>query len=866
MTTVLGLVWACAVVLASRETWERWGALMLDTIRNPPAFPSGADLVHATGRHSLTVAAVAVLAACSFLAGRGFASFLRAGSAGAVERRCVALGFGWAAVAFLLLGLALTGLFFPPLVLAAVLAAGFAGLRGWRRSLGLAPGRPDRGTFLVFAVAGAPGLLLMFANILPDGFYDTYASHMAAPDHVLKLHRLVTANQHYTINYQLHSELLNALAVILNRDEIAHLISLIPFVAGLGVASAWLARLCGSRTAALAAGLSLDLGGLWWVMLRGKNDPAVAGFCVMALVFAVRRRYALSAACWGIALATKMNAYMLIMPAAALLAWDFRRLPVRGRVAVAAWSALLAAVPAIPWMVRTYLDRGTPFWPILSARFHGTPWEPDAVAALAQYRTGPVHIARSLSSFLPAWLADNPVLLWVLPLAWVNRRAVPAGVRAMTGSAVFIFLFMFGVIHMEYARYTLPVLILLCFACAPMIMDLVARERGAVRQAVLAVVIVLSWSPVAGVLEDGGLTVRDVAGYVSGRTSYGEWLHRLMTTRLEAQRALRSLGDVRSVMLVDEVYAFKWPGRVVTETMPGRAVPWVLTRDASTVERISVRLRQLNVSHMVLNFTSEGHPYNSELYSWTDRQLGLWRDFLRVHARREEVRLPCDVPNGGFCLWRIVRRTEPSGGPLFFLPGIKPLRMWIRRPAADAKDFLGSALRATEMSRRYPDVLVFRHEAGVFFAFAGEWARAYPLLRECADQGMVAEAGLTQLGTAAMKLGKLDEAIRYLEAAERVYIDQYDDIEGRLSEALALSARKMMRERKLDRALELALAAASRSQARPIAVVTLADVRAARGEIAAALEAYLKVAAMLDVPASMRRRADKMIGWCRARP
>jgi tetratricopeptide (TPR) repeat protein len=269
---------------------------------------------------------------------------------------------------------------------------------------------------------------------------------------------------------------------------------------------------------------------------------------------------------------------------------------------------------------------------------------------------------------------------------------------------------------------------------------------------------------------------------------------------------------------------------------------------------------------MVLNYVSEGHPYNANVYAWDDRQLELWRAFLRRYALRVAVDLPCDVPNGGFCLWRMVTRAPPAREPLFYLPGIKPLRHWIREPYLETGDDRAAAARAMTLSARFPDVLVFKAEAGLFLAGAGEWARGYPLLRECADRGMVGEALHTYLGTAAMHLGRFDEALRRLEVAERLYPDQRVDLERRIGEVLARQARDAVRAGRRERALALALEAARRAPASAFALVTLADVRMARGESAEALALYLRVASLGEAPDAVRRHADEMIARCRATP
>ncbi|MEK7474944.1 MAG: hypothetical protein AAB152_04830 [Candidatus Coatesbacteria bacterium] len=860
MTTALALGWAAVVIRSARGDGAAWLDRLRDAIRHPPQIPALSGLAVACGRHSVTVLVLASLAALAWLAGRRVAALVRAPRVPPAAGFGFAVASGWGLLGFLLLGLALTGLFQPAVVLSAIAVAGAAGI-GAPGRLPVLP-RLDRGTAAILAVVGLPGVVLGVAALLPDVFYDTYANHLAAPAHVLGLHRLVTAGQHYTINYQLASELLNALAIVFRRDEIAHGVSLIPFLAGLGVAAAWTARVAGPRAAALGAALALDLGGFWWVVLRGKNDPAAAGFILLAVVFSVDRRWILSSLCWGFALAAKLNAYMLAMPAAALAAFVILRAPAGRRGRTLAWSAGLAAIPALPWMVRSWLDRGTPWWPLLSARFHGVPWEPDTVVALAQYHTGPSFVTESLSSFVPTWLADNPILLWALPVAaWQLRRA-PAALRRMGGWAAMLFLFLFGVIHMEYGRYSLPILVLLGFACAPAILSMIPSGRG--RWIGWAAVVALAWAPAAGALREMGLGAREIAGYASGAITNGEWMDRVLTTRRAAQQAVAAMPGVRGVVLVDEVYAYGWPGRVRTDEIPGRAIPWVLTHEASTPARVRVGLRQLRASHLVLNYVSEGHPYNASIYEWSDRQLELWRAFLKRHAERVAIDLPCDVPNGGFCLWRLVASAPPE--PLFYLLGIKPLRVWIRKPYLDAGDAPASAARALAVSARFPDVLVFKADAGLFLAGSGEWARGYPLLRECAAAGMVGEALHTYLGSAAMHLNRYDEALRHLATAGRLYPGARADIEARTGEVLARKARAELRAGLYGRALDLAIEAVRLAPASSFSLVTLADVRMVRGETAEALAGYLRLASLAGVPDGIRRHADEMIARCRATP
>jgi len=857
----LPLAWTGVVLLSAGATWGDWGSLLAGLIRNRPSCPGPADLAYALQRHSLTFLILAALAASSWAAGGRLAAFLNQGRLGKFERGCVRVLFGWAASGFVLLGLAMAGLFFAQVVVAALMTVSLAGFRRGNSSGAGGEIWPKRNTLAVFFAAGAPGLLMMLASIPPDAFYDTYSNHLAAPAHFLGLHSLATWNQHYTFNYQVLSELLNAVAIITGRDELAHFISLVPFLAGLGLAAAWLSRQYGPNTAALASGLSLDLGGLWWVMLRGKNDTAVAGFCIAALVSMVSRRRMLAAACWGLALATKLNAYMLLAPVVLLVLYGNWR---KKRGISVPWSILLvAAIPPLPGLVRSWLDHGSPVWPLASWLIRGTPWEPDVSGGLAQYNLGPAYLAQSAADFLPGWFADNRVLMWALPLALLGFRRMSAEVRALAAICVFSYLFMAGIVHMEYARYTLPLLVLFCFVSAPTVGELVFSGRTWSRWLAAGALAVLAFSPVATAMKTAGVTPRDVAGYLLGTTRYPEYLHALLTTRMVAQARLGEEKGVRGVMLVDEIYAYRWPGRAVTDMMPGRAMPWVLTKYAGSVERVYARVKQLGISHVAFNFISEGHPYNAELFPWDKRQLALWRDFVRAHMEIINANLPCDVPNGGFYLYRIVGSASGRKGPLFYLPGIKNLRFYIRTPFIRFNDSYGSADRALAESREFPDVLVFRHEAGLFYAFAGDWKKAYGQLKECVSRGMVGEAGYIYLGKSAMMLGKYDEAAGYLKKADGIYVDQHGEISDLLARTFAGKAQALARKGFFRDALACAESAVGFKSDNAFALVSLADLYYRKGEAAKAGDCYSRALSLKTIAGPLREHALIALEECR---
>src|SRR5512140_1354030 len=119
MLTALGLAWAAILIFSARGDWAAWFDRVRDLIRNPPQTPALAGLAVALSRHSVTVLVLAALAASAWLAGRRAAALVRAPRASPIEGFGFAVAAGWGLLGFVLLGLALTGLFQPAVMLAA---------------------------------------------------------------------------------------------------------------------------------------------------------------------------------------------------------------------------------------------------------------------------------------------------------------------------------------------------------------------------------------------------------------------------------------------------------------------------------------------------------------------------------------------------------------------------------------------------------------------------------------------------------------------------------------------------------------------------------------------------------------------------
>ena len=816
--------WTVLVLAGSGWHWQQWRMLVSSLSAAAPVWPSLHGLAGAAGRHALAAGFLAVFVAVTFRSGGRVLRFVSRGRMEAAEGLCLSVGFGWMALGLAFLGLGLAGLFLPPVLVATALLLGLAGLSG--RLPFLRFPADTAGFIRAFLVTGAPALVLSPACLLPPVWVDAYHYHLGAPDQFLKLHRIVTEGMNIAFYFQLTAELLNSFAVILRQDGVTTLVSLVPCLAGIGLAAAWLSRLCGVRAAGLAAGMALSLGVLGRVVLFGKNDPAAAGFGLMALVCTVSSRHSLAAASWGFMCATKLNGYMLAAPA---WVWHeavrVRALGRRWRPHVG-WLLLAVAAPAA-WQIKNWVLKGDPLWPMLGRFIPGSAWAVESSSALEMSGAGRADFLGYGWDIWRNWITQQPVLLLTLPCALAAAPLLPLPVRAlgMTGSVLYVLLT--ASVRMNYDRYPLPLLLALCFVAAPAVLEIARGRSARFRGAFLAVLVIVSWASLAGTLMITSTRPGGAWRFLLGADSQDAYVAERLTTLVETREILRKKESVRGLLMVEEVRGYRWPGRVWQEEFHGRTPSWALTRETADAGRLSIRLRQRNISHMVFNFVTEGFPQKfAEPYAWDGRQLRLWREFVRGHT---EIAIPpehVDMVNGGFYVYRIVRKVVRPPALVFFLPGIKTLRMYIRQPYTARKDPAETALRAMEYVRQYPDVGVFQFEAAIFSTGAKDWKNAYRLFLPGIRAGMVFEGSYNAFGLAAAMTDRYDEAFSAFGRARELYTDQAGPIAKATSCAHARLAIQLAGGRSggLASAMKNAREALELSPREPVALYSLAYV------------------------------------------
>jgi tetratricopeptide (TPR) repeat protein len=284
--------------------------------------------------------------------------------------------------------------------------------------------------------------------------------------------------------------------------------------------------------------------------------------------------------------------------------------------------------------------------------------------------------------------------------------------------------------------------------------------------------------------------------YLLGQAGAADVVAAVQTTLWETREAMRRLPGIGTVLLVSENSVYRIPGRVRTETFHDRKPTWVLTREASGLPRLLIRLRQLAATHLVVNLVRDNlvGPVRAQYqyYPWDDRQLGLLRDLMHGHARLVLPPAHVDGVNGGFYVWRLDRRPASSADArVLWLPGIQEVASRLYRPWFERQDYAGSYALALYAMRLYPDVAWFGAQAGFIAHQIGRHAEAYRLLGDADRAGFIGDHTQIFLGAEALACGHPAEAIAILRRARALFPDQRDQVRPVLAGACAAEALRL---------------------------------------------------------------------------
>jgi len=763
-TALFGL-WAalaCAGFMAhAARGWRDAGISLLAVLGGmPPLDAAGA--ARALAGHLLGLWQPLVLLAALWTAGRPLARWLGPRPDGGSGGRLV-LGFG--VVGLVVLGAGLAGLLARPLVVAPAAALAAAGVwcalrrRAWR-----AVWPADAASLLPACLcAAAVGAAWILAR-LPDFYEDAATYHFAAPEQFLALHRIHAEPAHLPWHFSLGGEMvvlpLWALGGILAAKlvSVAAAAAVVLVTRDLGDALGGRAAGVGWWAAAAAASAAcVPLGG--WA---GKNDVLAAACFAAACrgLVAGPRGLAFSAWCLGQAIGVKYTTAYFV-PGLGLAAWWAGSLRLRARPLLG--IVVLAALPAAGWMIRNWLCLGNPFHPVFSGIFPELAWSPFYERALRS----------SVVSFSPAeagspadWLgapwralADpqlgSPLLLALLPVALAGSSGPATAARSLSAlRIVLVGAYLAWVPSVRVVRFLVPLFPPLAAAgtaaAAP-----VARPwlKGAAAAAALWV---MAGAMIPATVPSGWL-------YLLGQVSRDRFLAERYTTWDRMRRWVNArVPPDRSVLFTGEERRLWFVPRVVSSTASSELAFWRLTAEAHSAREMRKRLRQRGIAFLVHNFVTAGFRYLNwyAVPDWTDRQLAVYRDFVRAYCRPVASPPLVDYVNGGFWVFEFDRCPSSRPYPLYFLPQTEGRFRKAVRAAGEGHVSLAvaeaeGALQPVRGVRQAEELM-----AGLLRS-AGLPGTALELLEDGLRDGYVGEGNAENAAVCAAKQGRMEDAVRW---------------------------------------------------------------------------------------------------------
>jgi len=727
-----------------------------------------AGLARAAGR-DVVLLGLAALGALSF-AGLGGPLVALVRPRGIRPWEHVAFGtvFGFGLLGLAGFGLALAGLAFGPLLLAAA-AAGIClpGAGALLRVVAAGrPAWPAGGRWWLLALG--PLVPVAAAMLMPDGHIDTLTYHLAIPDQVLRLHKFAPGGTAITDGCPLVSEFVYAGAVALGRDEHAHWLQAAPFLASVALLAGWVARRAGSAAGWAAAIAILTCGEATQQLAVAKNDLSAAAFAVTGAIGLARALegggswMAMSGLLFGIGCGVKWSDQIMAAVALACI------LPVaRLRRRAPVWL-VLAGLPALPWLVRSWLWFGDPLWPALSAWWPGAWWRPEDAESVAIMRGvgGPVAAFRSLLADLgPTLWREMPPVALALPFLLVGRPAAAGPERWLFGFSGLSMAACAVVMQAEWSRLAGPAFFLLAALTAAAAVRTIGGWRPWPRRAVTAAAVAACWLPL-GYFLGAWVPSLPTAPYLAGLLSRDACRAQRLTTLDWALRQARDLPNPGGRMIVmGDLRIYGLPARVLAVRNYGCTWAWEMAREESSSTRIRARFHQLGVRWILHNFITEGYPHQAVVpYVWDDRMIAVWREFVERDLELAVRPIGVDNFNGGFCFWR-VRDVPASVRPSYlpYLPGLDTIYNSFVS-CRDVADWLKVVL---EVNRRVPNVDFITDRIVQAYYVLQDWPRVWQYVQPSIAHGTIDDANYWHAAVVLAVMGQFAYSEQMMATASR---------------------------------------------------------------------------------------------------
>lgn len=315
------------------------------------------------------------------------------------ERWVVATGLGLGILALVTLGLGAAGLLYTGLLLALLAAAtvltGPVLVRTARtvlpaarvRAQELWGGEHTRGVAIALAALGVCALGSLVWAVAPPVGYDELNYQVATPAIYIREHAIVQVAEEYRTVWAHNGNMIYTLGMASFGRAFAILFHFSCGVLGAVVAFSLGRRAGGALVGTTAALLYSAVPMVTWEAGTGQIDLMIT-YLLAASLAGLHiwwdghddRWLPIAGVLGGVAIGTKLNAALFLVPAVVLLAiglWTRHRLVWR------TWRDLLlfglgCAVPAVPWLLRDWIWTGNPVFPYLNHIFRSPLWFADA--------------------------------------------------------------------------------------------------------------------------------------------------------------------------------------------------------------------------------------------------------------------------------------------------------------------------------------------------------------------------------------------------------------------------------------------------------------------------------------------------------
>jgi hypothetical protein len=310
--------------------------------------------------------------------------------------------------------------------------------------------------------------------------------------------------------------------------------------------------------------------------------------------------------------------------------------PRRKALWAGAWL-LAAAVPLVPWLIKSWLLTGNPVYPFLASWFgdpdqaglalgltgdaRGQFWDPRIWKRLLATPWESFMVGRNPSSFI------GPLLVAFGPLALGVSRF--GGARGWLAALFFLQFLAWGVTT-TMLRMLIPALPLFCVYCGRTLTSL--RSRLWTIPVALILVWLFAW-------QGEMLLELDIPGVALGRETRSAFLAR---SHMEypspyfdlAEFMDRELPKDAKVLLVGDARAYHVPRNVSASSCFDRSLLLDALAEAGSAEELHAALRQQGFSHMLISLSETQRLLASRLAELPEERLRILSRFMRQFTRR----------------------------------------------------------------------------------------------------------------------------------------------------------------------------------------------------------------------------------------